>query len=359
MTGAMANSPGWLALFAWPWLLLALPLPLVARWLLPPRRTPGAALRVPWGERLDAIAAAGGRSRALAGAGVLAWLAWALLCIAAARPQALGPPVAPPQAGRDLMLAVDLSGSMGEADMELGGRPVDRLTAAKAVLADFLDRRAGDRVGLVVFGERAYALTPMTRDLASVRAQLEDSVVALAGRETAIGDAIGLATKRLVAARDSAPDDRGADAGVADDTQVLVLLTDGVNTAGVLDPRKAAELARDAGVRIHTIGFGTDGGGMSLFGLGLPGPGGSGIDEDTLEYIADTTGGRYFRARDTAALAGIYAELDRIEPVDRPGQPVRPRLERYPVPLGAALVLALLAFALPRRSGRRVVGKPA
>lgn len=356
------NVPAWLGLFAWPWFLLALPLPLLARWLLPPRRAQGAALRVPWGDRLDTIAAAGGRSRAMAGAGVLAWIAWALLCIAAARPQVLGPPVAPPQAGRDLMLAVDLSGSMGEADMELGGRPVDRLTAAKAVLADFLDRRAGDRVGLVVFGERAYALTPMTRDLASVRTQLEDSVVALAGRETAIGDAVGLATKRLVSARESAPADIDSNADDADDTQVLVLLTDGVNTAGVLDPRKAAELARDAGVRIHTIGFGSDAGALSLFGFGLPGPGGSGIDEETLEDIADTTGGRYFRARDTAALAGIYAELDRIEPVERPGQPVRPRLERYPLPLGAALAVALLAFALPRRAlarGRRTVARAA
>ncbi len=348
----MIAAPEWLGSFAWPWWLAALPLPLLARWLLPRRRAGGPALRVPWGARLQSVAAAGGRSRAVAGAGVLAWLAWGLLCVAAARPQALGAPLAPPQAGRDMMLAVDLSGSMGEVDMELGGRPVDRLTAAKAVLADFLDRRAGDRVGLVVFGERAYALTPMTRDLASVRTQLEDSVVALAGRETAIGDAIGLATKRLVSARDTATPD--ADDGSRDDTQVLVLLTDGVNTAGVLDPRKAAELARDAGVRIHTIGFGTESGALSLFGLSLPGPAGGGIDEEALASIADTTGGRYFRARDTASLAGIYAELDRIEPVERPGEPVRPRIERYPLPLGAALAVALLAFAWPRGRARRV-----
>lgn len=337
--------PGWLAPLAWPWMLLALPLPLLARWLLPRRHAAGAALRVPWGERLQAVATRAGRSRVATGAGVLAWSAWILLCVAAARPQQFGPPVAPPQAGRDMMLAVDLSGSMGEADMELGGRPVDRLTAAKAVLADFLERRAGDRVGLVVFGERAYALTPMTRDLASVDAQLDDSVVALAGRETAIGDAIGLATKRLLAARESASAPRGK----APEAQVLVLLTDGVNTAGVLDPRKAADVARDAGVRIHTIGFGTEAGEMSLFGFSLPAPGGAGIDEEALEYVAEATGGRYFRARDTQALAGIYAELDRIEPVDRPGQPIRPRIERYPLPLGLALALALLAFAWPRR----------
>src|SRR5690606_20304504 len=139
--------------------------------------------------------------------------------------------------------------------------------------------------------------------------------------------------------------------------QVLVLLTDGVNTAGVLEPRKAAEIARDAGVRIHTIGFGSDGSGMSLFGFALPAPGGgTGIDEATLQAVADATGGRYFRARDAAALAGIYAELDRIEPVERPGEPVRPRIERYPLPLGAALLLALLAFALPRGRRRGAAG---
>lgn len=346
-----ASLPGWLSLFAWPWMLAALPLPLLARWLLPRRRAGGAALRVPWADRLQAVAVAGGRSRAAAGAGLLAWLAWSLLCIAAARPQALGPPVAPPLAGRDLMLAVDLSGSMGEADMELGGRHVDRLTAAKAVLADFLERRVGDRVGLVVFGERAYALTPMTHDLASVRAQLDDSVVALAGRETAIGDAIGLSTKRLLAARRAAAP-RGGDADTQ--PQVLVLLTDGVNTAGVLEPRKAAEVARDAGVRIHTIGFGTDAGALSLFGFSLPAPGGASIDEEALEYVAETTGGRYFRARDTESLAGIYAELDRIEPVERPGEPIRPRIERYPAPLAAALAVALLAFAMPGRGARNV-----
>ncbi|BCT92716.1 hypothetical protein LYSHEL_17400 [Lysobacter helvus] len=330
-----------LSTFAWPLVLLALPLPLLARWVLPRRRSIGAALRVPFGARLDAVAAAGGghalRGR---GAGLLAWIAWAALCVAAARPQELGPPVAPPQAGRDLMLAVDLSGSMSQEDMDLGGQPVDRLTAAKAVLADFLDRRAGDRVGLLVFGQRAYALTPLTLDLSTVRQQLDDSVVGLAGRETALGDALALAVKRL----QSQPASQ----------RVVVLLTDGVNTAGVLDPDKAAELARDAHVRVHTVAFGGDGG-MSFFGLRLPVAGGDDeIDEAGLKRIADTTGGRAFRARDTESLAGIYAEIDRLEPVKRPGQAVRPRLERYPWPLGVALLCAVLA-ALPfGRIGRRV-----
>ena len=320
--------------FAWPWWLLALPVPwLVARWL-PPVANPSAALRVPYGARLDAIAGSGGTRPA--GMRVLGWIAWALLCVAAARPQQLGPPVRPPQSGRDLMLAVDLSGSMSEEDMSLGGQAVDRLTAAKAVLADFLDRRVGDRVGLLAFGDKAYVLTPLTADLASVRAQLDDSVVGLAGRATAIGDAIGLAVKRL----QSQPAKQ----------RVLILLTDGASNAGMLDPLKAAQLARDEGVRIHTIAFGGDGEGLSVFGIPLHLPGGSDdTDMATLQRIADTTGGKAFRARDTEELAGIYTEIDRLEPVKRAGQAVRPRIERYPWPLGAACACGLLAWLRPRR----------
>lgn len=334
---SVADFTALLASFAWPWWLCALPLPLLARWLLPLRRNAStAALKVPYGTRIEAIAAAGGHGVRGHGPGPLAWIAWALLCLAAARPQQLGPPIAPPQAGRDLMLAVDLSGSMDEQDMELGGAVVDRLTAAKAVLADFLERRAGDRVGLLVFGERAYVLTPMTLDRASVRDQLDDSVVGLAGRATAIGDAIGLAVKRL---RNQPAQQR-----------VLILLTDGVNTAGVLTPDKAADLAKSEGVRVHTVAFGGDGGSLSVFGFRLPMPGGGeDIDEAGLQRIAEHTGGRFFRARDTASLAGIYAEIDRLEPVQRPGQMVRPRIERYWWPLLAALACALLAFARPWR----------
>lgn len=337
---------GWLStlmdVFAWPWLLLALPLPWLLRWLLPPARNKAAALKVPYGTRIDTIAGKTGPARA-AGVGLLAWLAWALLCVAVARPQQLGEPVQPPQVGRDMMLAVDLSGSMGEQDMALGGRSVDRLTAAKAVLADFLDHRAGDRVGLIVFGRQAYALTPMTLDLDSVRQQLDGSVVGLAGGETAIGDAIGLAVKRLHAQ----PTQQGTQ---GDGQHVLILLTDGVNNAGMLDPIKAAELARDNDVRVYTIAFGGDGSSISVFGIPIQMPGGDDdIDEATLNHIATLTGGKAFRARNTQELAGIYGEIDRLEPIQREGQRVRPRIERYPWPLGAALVCGLLALVLPKR----------
>ncbi|WP_066094275.1 vWA domain-containing protein [Xanthomonas massiliensis] len=320
--------------FAWPWAWLVLPLPVLMRWL-PAWRSRVPALRVPYAGRIRAIAEGGALRGGFDLSGVLAWLAWACLCAALARPLQWGEPVAPPRQARQMMLAVDLSGSMSEPDMQLGGRVVDRLTAAKAVLADFLDRRQGDRVGLLVFGQGAYVLAPLTADLESVREQLRDSVVGLAGRETALGDAIGLAVKRL---REQAQGER-----------VLVVLTDGVNTAGVLDPLRAAELARDEHVRVYTVALGGDGGGFSLFGIPVSGGGDDPVDEDTLRKIAETTGGRFFRARDTAQLAGIYAELDRLEPVRSEGPQVRPRIERYAWPLGAAFALGWLAFLVPGR----------
>ncbi|WP_343195082.1 VWA domain-containing protein [Lysobacter sp. TY2-98] len=291
---------------------------------------------MPAPERLREIVGPAIARGARRGVGILAGIAWILLCVAAARPQELGPPVQPPAKGRDLMLALDLSGSMNEPDMELGGNVVDRLTAAKAVLSDFIDRRAGDRLSLLVFGRQAHVLTPFTLDRETVRDQLADSVVGLAGQETAIGDAIGLATRRL---RDQPAGER-----------VLVLLTDGVNTAGMLDPRKAARIAADAGVRIHTVAFGGEGG-LSLFGFRIPAPGGDDeIDEAALRDIAGTTGGRFFRARDTRQLAGIYAEIDRLEPIAQPGRAVRPHIERYMWPLAAAFVFALLAALQWRRT---------
>jgi Ca-activated chloride channel family protein len=330
---ALPAGLSWLDSLAWPWLLLALPLPLLMR-LLPARNDAGPALRVPYApESLAALGSAGGRVSVLRPGRLLLWLAWISLCIAAARPQQLGEPIVPPQQGRQLMLAVDFSGSMSEPDMQLGAQIVQRVQAAKAVLADFLDRRAGDRVGLLIFGDRAYTLTPITADLATVRTQLTDSELGLAGNNTAIGDAIALGVKRL---REQPEGQR-----------VLILLTDGVNNAGVLTPLRAAELAKAEGVRVYTIGFGGEGG-LRLFGVQIA-AGEDPVDEATLQKIAAMTGGRAFRARDTDQLAGIYAELDRLEPVVAPGEAVRPRIERYPWPLGVAVLLGALAWLLPRR----------
>ena len=332
MPQSLVSLLPWLDDLAWPWALLALPLPWVMRWW-PRRAVAGPALRVPYAAgALAELGQAHGVAAWRVGR-LLLWLAWACLCVALARPQQLGEPVAPPQQGRQMMLAVDVSGSMSEPDMTLGNQVVQRLSAAKAVLADFLDRRAGDRVGLLIFGERAYTLTPITADLTTVRNQLTDSEVGLAGRDTAIGDAIALAVKRL---REQPEGQR-----------VLILLTDGVSNAGVLPPLRAAELAKAEGVRVYPVAFGGDGG-MSLFGVQIA-AGEDPVDEATLRRIAELTGGRAFRARNTDELAGIYAELDRLEPITAAGAAVRPRIERYGWPLALAMLLGALAWLLPRR----------
>jgi Ca-activated chloride channel homolog len=311
--------------FAHLWALLLLPLPLLVRRLLPPAETGvGAALCVPFfGALMDAERR---RPRAPRLVALLAVAAWGLLVLAAARPQMVGEPVALPLAGRDLMLAVDISGSMREEDMVIGGRIVDRLTAVKAVAGDFIERREGDRIGLILFGQQAYLQTPLTFDRNTARTLLFEAAVGLAGRETAIGDAIGLAVKRL---RDAETDER-----------VLILLTDGANTAGTIRPQKAAELAAGADVRIHTIGVGGDP--RSAFGLTL---GRNPLDEATLKAIADATGGRYFRAHDVGELQAIYAMLDELEPVESDRATFRPVDELFGWPLGAALVLSVLAAA--------------
>lgn len=306
----------------WSWALLLLPLPWLAGWLLPAAPADGRALRLPLPpDLLQGLAAAStGRARPQ----LLAVLVWAALCLALARPQWVGEIEAPPRSGRDLLLAVDVSGSMSAEDMVIGGRRMSRMDAVRRVLADFLERRAGDRIGLLLFGQSAHLLTPLTFDIEALRQQLDSVVVGIAGRETAIGDAIGLAVKRLRERPES--------------QRVLVLLTDGVNTAGVLDPNKALELAEAEGVRIHTVGVGSEGGGAGLMGLRFGG--GAEIDEALLRRVAERTGGGYFRARNAAELAGIYAEIDRLEPVEQEGERLRPRRELYAWPLALALLLA-------------------
>lgn len=316
---------------AWPWMLAAIPLAWLAWMLLPSRPARQAALRFPDGEVLARIGD-GATGAARRHAPWLGWLAWCVLCVAAARPQSLGPAQLPPDSGRGMMLAVDLSGSMDTPDMALGTATVDRLTAAKAVIADFLDRRAGDRVGLIVFGDRAFVLAPITADLDTVRLQLRDSVVGLPGTSTALGDAIALGVKRLRAAPAQ--------------ERVLILLTDGVATAGVIEPLKAAELAQIAGVRVYTIGVGGGESQQSFFGIPVSMPGaGDDVDEATLQKVAQMTGGRYYRARDARQLSGIYGEIERLEPVKTQGKAVRPRIEHYFPLLLVACALFALAFA--------------
>lgn len=315
--------------FVWPWLLLILPLPIAVRWLLPADGgRQEAALRVPFYDAISTARAPAGWHASTRWPFWFGLLAWMLLVIATARPQWLGEAIELPVSGRDLMLAVDLSGSMSTEDFELNNRRVDRLTAIKSVAGEFIEHRVGDRLGLILFGRQAYLQTPLTFDRRTVRTLLNESAIGLAGKETAIGDAIGLAVKRL---RDNDIESR-----------VLILLTDGANTAGEVEPIKAAELAAQEGLKIYTIGIGADEMLVrSFFGSQRVNPSAD-LDEKTLTAIAKNTGGKYFRARDSKALENIYQLLDELEPVKKDSQTFRPHTALYHWPLSIALLLALL-----------------
>lgn len=324
----------------WPYVLLTLPLPVLVRHLLPETYTKRmAALRTPL---LAEFELAGGGRLPETGRWTmrLAMLAWVMLVLAAARPQWTGDPVHSPVTGRDLMLAVDLSGSMATQDFHLEGRLVDRLTALKAVAGGFIQRRTGDRLGLILFGRNAYLQAPLTFDRTTVETLLRESAIGLAGRETALGDAIGLAVKRL---RDPPASSR-----------VLILLTDGANTAGAVDPVTAASLAAQAGLRIYTIGITADDTSVPFLMRRRQMNPSHDLDEATLRAIAARTGGQYFRAGNTARLEHIYALLDELEPVSQNAPPFRPAVSLYPWPLSFALVLCL-ALAGTRAGWRRNV----
>jgi Ca-activated chloride channel homolog len=319
--------------FEWPWLFLLCPLPWFYRRLLKPvAPNQSGVLRVPFLQDFGPLNA--DKQTRLTPRWAL-WMAvcvWVLLVTASTRPQWLGDLVQLPLSGRDLMLAVDLSGSMEEPDFQRNGKFIDRLTATKWVAADFIEHRQGDRIGLILFGEQAYLQTPLTFDLKTVQTLLFEAVIGLAGQATAIGDAIGLAVKRLRQRKHS--------------NKVLILLTDGANTAGTVSPLDAADLAAKENLKIYTIGIGADEMIVrDFFGSRRINPSAD-LDEATLKAIAKKTGGRYFRARDTDELRQIYKLLDKLEPVEKDLQHFRPRIALYPWPLGAALGLgALLMIA--------------
>ncbi len=319
--------------FVWWWMLLLLPLPWLVRWRMKPADTRnGVALKVPFLEDFQQGNRLLTRSWSQLIMLVLGALAWLCLVIAAARPVWIGDAMALPMSGRDLMLAVDLSGSMQEQDFILNGQVVDRLVATKAVAGNFVRKRQGDRVGLVLFGDQAYLQAPLTFDRETVLQLLNEAVIGLAGERTAIGDAIGLALKRL---KNSPEKNR-----------VLILMTDGANTAGSVAPLEAAEMAASAGLKIYTVGIGSESDEMrDIFGFKLLNPNAD-LDERTLKSIAEKTGGQYFRARDTEEFQRIYAELDRLEPVEKNTEFWRPQQELFRWPLLLAFVLTLLVAVL-------------
>jgi Ca-activated chloride channel homolog len=343
---------------AWPWMLALLPAPLLAYFAMPRAREQKAgALRLPF---FAALARAG-----LVTPGRPAWrktrlaalaFVWTLLVIAAAQPIYVGRPVEVPVEGREIMLVIGLSPSMQRRDLVLN-QPIDRLQVVKQKADDFIARRAGDRLGLILFSTRAYVQAPLTLDIGAVRAALAETAVGTDPRQlpelfpppprsdgsTALGDAIGLAVKTL---RDGPEKER-----------VLVLVTDNTNISGVLDPLQAAAIAAKEHLRIHIIGVGSDAGEFSPYLPMNPSPE---IDDGTLEAISSRTGGTYFRARDQVSLSAAFAEVDKLEP--RAGEPqyAQPTRTLFYWPLGMALVASFLfaAALLLRLPARRPVASP-
>ncbi|BFT30929.1 VWA domain-containing protein [Alteromonas sp. D210916BOD_24] len=313
--------------FAWWWVFFILPLPFLVRLLSPKTTTsPMVALRVP---ALRPGEAAGEQRTASAKLPlILSSLIWILLVVAAARPQWLGEPISIPNEGREMMLAVDLSGSMKIDDMQLNGRQVNRLAMTKSVVYDFIQRRVGDRLGLILFADTAYVQAPLTYDRDTVSTLLSEAVIGLVGEQTAIGDAIGLAVKRF--------DQRD------ESNNVLILLTDGQNTAGNITPEQAKELAISKGVKVYTIGVGADKMLIqSFFGSRQINPSQE-LDEDMLTDIATSTGGQYFRARNAQELQAIYQQLDALEPIEGETRKMRPLTALFHLPLSLALALSTL-----------------
>ncbi|MGB3619887.1 MAG: VWA domain-containing protein [Ketobacter sp.] len=330
----------------WMPLLLILPLPWILRALLPrAAQSDSGLLRVPFFNNVNEVVNHKERNQNnnRRSYRFLLVFIWFLLVVSAAGPQYIGDPIHITSKARDLMLAVDVSESMRVTDMQLKGDPVDRLVVVKSVLADFIRQRTSDRLGLILFGSRAYLQTPLTFDRKTLLQLLNESSIGIAGKSTAIGDAIGLALKRL--------QDR------PNDSKVLILLTDGQNRAGEIDPITAANLAAQKGLKIYTVGVGADeyiapGIFGTRFGARRLNPAAD-LDEDALKQVASITGGRYFRAKSAESLKNIYALLDELEPVDATPETFRPvkALFHYPLALALLLTIAISLFTITRNYG--------
>lgn len=317
--------------FDYPWLLFLLPLPWLAYRYLAPYVETRSALRVPF---FAAMSQAAGQEPGRAGSGGGRWqlplnlLVWALILAACARPVLVEKPIEREQPIRDLMLAIDISQSMETTDYTgPDGQKVDRLTAVKSVVRDFIAKRKDDRIGLIVFGSGAFPQAPLTLDHASLGILLDEVGIGMAGPNTALGDAIGLTVKLLDNAKEQ--------------EKVLVLLTDGNDTGSAITPEHAAAIAHDHGVVVHTIGIGDP-----------EASGDAKVDLNTLQTVSRATGGRFFRAGDRDALQTVYATLDKITPHKVKTLSHQPKRDLFWLPLGAALLVLLLAHLLAALGAR-------
>jgi len=323
--------------FEYLWAFIIVPLPVLVWLIAKPFREHQQALRIPFfKEAARAAGLAPSRGAVIMKRTIIQWggalIIWVLLVAALARPQWVEDPIEQIQSARDIMLALDLSQSMEARDfVDSSGQRINRLEAVKQVVDDFISRREGDRIGLIVYGAGAYPQAPFTLDHASVQNLLNETEIGMAGPRTVIGDAIGLAIKLFEA---SEVEDR-----------VLILLTDGNDTGSRMPPEKAADIAANQGIVIHTIGMGDP----SVSGEEQ-------VDLEILQRIAEATGGKFFRGEDSEGLQEIYSTLDEITPNNYETFSYRPKLPLFHWPLGAAMVLLLtfesimlLVMAISRR----------
>ncbi|GIU10969.1 VWR domain protein in aerotolerance operon BatA [Shewanella sp. c952] len=310
---------------ALPWLLLLLPLPLLLRKKQQLQQAKlGGHLYLP-GSDVEAQSLPS-KTETTSTKGY--WLVWVLIVFAVARPLWMGEPIELPSKGRDLMLSVDLSGSMQIEDMVIDGKVTDRFTLIQHVISQFIERRKGDRIGLILFADHAYLQSPLTQDRRTVAQYLNEAEIGLVGRQTAIGEAIALGVKRFDQVENS--------------NRVLILLTDGSNNAGAISPEQATDIAAKRGITIYTVGVGAEVmERRTLFGKERVNPS-MDLDETQLKQIAEKTGGSYFRARNTEELERIYQEIDKLEPISREQLSYRPQSELFYWPLGLALLLTIL-----------------
>lgn len=311
---------------AFPWILFAWPLPLVLwHFLSPVQPSVPVSLKVPFFDSVASLVHEKKKSLISFYQDYLLLIIWSLLILAVAGPRWVGQPHLLHQESHNIMLALDISGSMALPDMTSSGPPLSRLNTVKKAAETFINQRIGDRIGLILFGTRAYLQTPLSFDRQALLYQLKGAVVGLAGQTTSLGDALGLAIKRL----EHAPA-KG---------RVVILLTDGANNSGVLPPLKAAELAKLDNIKVYTIGISSEINTFQANDIFLNLNSTNDLDELTLQKIANITGGQYFRADDKQSLQTIYHTINRLETINQAHQPVRPREEYYPWPLGIAFLL--------------------
>lgn len=321
---------------AMPWALLLIPLPWII-WFFIPRlkQQLPVALKVPFYKAIAGIIDSERKTAVKQTQTLLLFLIWSLIVLALAGPNWVGEPRPIEREGYNIMLALDISGSMEMDDMLMNGRPVSRLALVKRAAERFVRDRVGDHIGLILFGSRAYLQTPLTYDRHSVLKRIDDASVGLAGKTTSIGDALGLAIKRLQ--------------HVPAQGRIVILLTDGVNNSGVLTPLKAAEIARTDGIKVYTIGLGAESDPRLMGGMFIGLNPAADLDEATLKEVANLTGGRYFRATDSQSLLSIYETINKMEKISSEQDSIRPQHEFYSWPLAFAFILYM--YWLTKKGG--------